>query len=134
MRGLLMKVMTKIGLAPAAALLLSACVPVEPEVGVGVNVGPEPDCPYGYYDFAPYHCAPYGYYGPEWFLDGAFIGVGPWFHGPHDFRGYVDNRFDVRNGYNGALPMRGEARMMHPGFQFHGNEFHDGGGHIMMRR
>jgi len=42
-------------------------------------------CPYGYYDFAPYSCAPYGYYGPEWFSGGVFIGAGPWFHGPHDF-------------------------------------------------
>jgi len=27
---------------------------------VSINVGVEPACPYGYYDFAPYHCAPYG--------------------------------------------------------------------------
>jgi hypothetical protein len=129
-----MKIVAKTGLVAVVSLLLAACVPVEPDVGVGMDVGPAPDCPYGYYDFAPYHCAPYGYYGPEWFVDGAFIGVGPWFRGPHDFRGYVDNRFDVRNGFRGALPMRGEAPIAHPGFQFHGNEFHDGGGHIMMRR
>jgi hypothetical protein len=24
----------------------------------------------------------------------VFIGAGPWFHGPHDFHGHVDNRFD----------------------------------------
>jgi len=28
-----------------------------------VNIGVAPDCPYGYYDVAPYDCAPYGYYG-----------------------------------------------------------------------
>lgn len=26
-----------------------------------VDVGAEPECPYGYYDYAPYTCAPYGY-------------------------------------------------------------------------
>jgi len=29
----------------------------------------------------PYACAPYGYYGPEWFSGGIFIGAGPWYHG-----------------------------------------------------
>jgi len=51
-------------------------------IGVGpVYVGPPPVCPYGYYDYYPYACAPYGYYGPEWFANGVFIGAGPWFHG-----------------------------------------------------
>ena len=52
-----------------------------------MNVGPEPVCPYGYFDYAPYNCAPYGYYGPTWFANGIFIGAGPWFHGPHGFHG-----------------------------------------------
>ena len=57
-------------------------------VGVGVApaygpayVGPAPVCAYGYYDYYPYACAPYGYYGPNWFSGGVFIGAGPWFHG-----------------------------------------------------
>jgi hypothetical protein len=70
----------------------------------------EPACPYGYYDAYPYSCAPYGYYGPEWFIGGAFVGAGPWFHGPRDFHGHVDNRFDVRQGYRGPLPAPGERR------------------------
>ena len=50
-------------------------------VGVGVGVGPEyvgpaPACAYGYYGYAPYACAPYGYYGPDYFVGGAFIGRG----------------------------------------------------------
>ena len=49
---------------------------------VSVNIGVAPVCPYGYFDFAPYDCAPYGYYGPDWFVGGVFIGAGPWFHGP----------------------------------------------------
>ena len=30
---------------------------------ISVNIGVEPVCPYGYFDYAPYDCAPYGYYG-----------------------------------------------------------------------
>src|SRR5713226_88970 len=52
-------------------------------IGVGgpVYYGPAPVCSYGYYDYYPYACAPYGYYGPDWFADGVFIGAGPWFQG-----------------------------------------------------
>ena len=104
----------------AAALI----VPRSAAAQVSINIGPEPVCPYGYYDFAPYNCAPYGYYGPEWFTDGVFIGAGPWFHGSHDFRGHVDNRFDPRHGYVGPHPERGERAFNH----FHGNEMRDGRG------
>src|SRR5271170_858129 len=78
------------------------------QVGVGVEIGAPPVCPYGYYDVAPYNCAPYGYYGPEWFSGGVFIGVGPWFHGPDRFMGHVNNRFHPDHGYKGPLPARGE--------------------------
>src|ERR1700741_5321526 len=44
-------------------------------------VGPEPVCTYGYYPYYPYACAPYGYWGPDYFSGGIFIGAGPWFHG-----------------------------------------------------
>ena len=43
---------------------------------VNINIGVAPDCPYGYYDVAPYSCAPAGYYGPEWFTGGVFVGAG----------------------------------------------------------
>ncbi len=99
--------------------------PAQIGVGIGVNIGPEPYCPYGYFDYAPYDCAPYGYYGPDWFLNGVFIGAGPWFHGPHGFYGHVDNRYDPHHGYHGPLPERGE----HPFNGFHGNEARDGNGH-----
>src|ERR1700729_2469585 len=78
------------------------------EAQVSVEVGVAPDCPYGYYDVAPYNCAPAGYYGPEWFSGGIFIGAGPWFHGPANFHGYVDNRFHPEHGYNGPFPNRGD--------------------------
>jgi hypothetical protein len=47
-------------------------------VGVGsVDNGP-PTCQYGYYDYSPYSCVDYGYYSPDYFYNGVFIGVGPW--------------------------------------------------------
>ena len=58
--------------------------PVVFGVGVGpVYVGAPPVCAYGYYPYYPYACAPYGYYGPDWFVGGVFIGAGPWIHGWH---------------------------------------------------
>jgi len=60
------------------------------QVAVGIGVGPAvvaapyaygpPVCSWGYYSYYPYDCAPYGYYGPDWFLSGVFIGAGPWYH------------------------------------------------------
>jgi hypothetical protein len=93
---------------------------------VSINIGTPPLCPYGYFDYAPYACAPYGYYGPDWFTGGVFIGAGPWFHGPHGFYGHVDNRFDPHYGYHGPLPDRGEHAFSH----FHANEARDGRGHV----
>src|ERR1700688_4266454 len=62
-------------------------------VGIGVGpvygaVGPAPACAYGYYSYYPYACAPYGYYGPDYFAGGVFIGAGPWFHGGYYGRGF----------------------------------------------
>jgi hypothetical protein len=103
---------------------------------VSVNIGVAPDCPYGYYDVPPYTCAPYGYYGPEWFVDGAFVGAGPWFHGPDHFRGHVDNHFRADHGYKGHMPAVGErpepGRRMDAA-HFHGNEMRDGHGHVAKR-
>ncbi len=101
---------------------------------VALDVGMAPDCPYGYYEAAPNACAPHGYYGPEWFTRGAFVGAGSWFHGSRDFHGQVDSRLNVENGYKGKLPQRGEKA--DPSYQlgksndFKGNETRDGRGHI----
>jgi len=100
---------------------------------VAVSVGVEPACPYGYYDAAPYGCAPAGYYGPEWFTGGAFIGVGPWFHGGDDFRGHVNNRFHPEHGYKGPMQKAGEkadeSKRVNAS-HFKGNEERDGRGHV----
>jgi hypothetical protein len=120
-------------LAAVAAIGLTATAP-KAEAQVGIEVGVAPECPYGYYDVAPYACAPAGYYGPEWFNDGVFIGVGPWFHGDANFRGHVDNRFHPDHGYKGAMPQRGEKAeegKRVDSAHFKGNEVRDGRGHAV---
>jgi hypothetical protein len=119
-------------LAGVAAIGLTVTAP-KAEAKVSVNVGVAPECPYGYYDVAPYNCAPSGYYGPEWFSGGVFIGAGPWFHGPDHFRGHVDNHFHPEHGYKSPLPQRGERREQAKAVDsahFHGNEMRDGRGHV----
>lgn len=117
-------------IAVLAAICLFVMVPqAVADVGVNVQLGAAPDCPYGYYPDAPYHCAPYGYYGPEWFNDGVFIGVGPWYHGDEHWRGHVDRRFDEHE-YHGEYPRRGEHREHDVNRMegFRGNEMRDGHG------
>jgi hypothetical protein len=63
-------------LAAVAGICLTAATP-RTEAQISINIGPAPVCPYGYYEAPPYHCAPYGYYGPEWFTGRVFIGAGP---------------------------------------------------------
>jgi hypothetical protein len=46
--------------ALVAILLLTPASRASAQVGVAVNIGPAPVCPYGYFDYAPYSCAPYG--------------------------------------------------------------------------
>src|SRR5580700_10237639 len=94
-------------LAAVAGSCFTVAVP-SAEAQVSINVGVAPQCPYGYYDVAPYSCAPSGYYGPEWFTGDVFVGAGPWFHGASNFQGHVDNRFHPANGYKGAMPKVGE--------------------------
>jgi hypothetical protein len=108
----------------AFAIALFCCAPSAP-AQISINFGVEPVCPYGYFDYAPYQCAPYGYYGPDWFVNGVFVGAGHWFRGPAHFYGHVDNRFDPRHGYHGPFPERGAEPFNH----FHGNEARDGHGH-----
>jgi hypothetical protein len=104
-------------LAFVGVLMLTASHANAQRVAIGIGVGgpgyygPAPICDYGYYNYYPYACAPYGYYGPEWFNGGFFIGAGPWFGGFRGgFRGREDFRFrgrdfdrgrDIRGGFNG---------------------------------
>ena len=117
----------------------SAHAQVRVGVGVGpVYVGPEPVCAYGYYPYYPYACAPYGYWGPNYFVGGVFIGVGPWYRehwGPHYYGpgyygrpgyayrpGYV-YRGTPAHGYVGG----GYHGYVHAEGGFHGGGFHGGG-------
>jgi len=131
--------------------LLGLCLLVAPHakaasigVAIGVGpayVGPAPVCPYGYYDYYPYACAPYGYYGPSWFVGGVFIGAGPWFHGFHGRPGFY-----AGGGNYGRIPavpahpaFRGGVNRGYVGGHFNGgsvhgsargggDNFHSGGG------
>jgi hypothetical protein len=119
-------------LTAVAGLCFTASVSKAP-AQISVEIGAAPECPYGYYEAAPYGCAPYGYYGPDWFTGGVFVGAGPWFHGNANFRGHVDNHYSPEHGYKGAMPERGEkASSEHANSpkEFKGNEMRDGRGHV----
>lgn len=72
------------------ALLFLLAIPAaysQAQVSIGVQIGPSyglynppPVCAWGYYPYYPFDCAPYGYWAPDWFVDGVFIGAGPWYH------------------------------------------------------
>jgi hypothetical protein len=124
-------------LATVAGSLMMVAAP-KASAQIAIEVGPAPECPYGYYDAAPYECAPYGYYGSEWFNGGVFLGAGPWFHGRDDFRGHVNNRFHPDHGYTGPRPGRGEraepSRRLDKVPHFKGNEMRDGRGHAVGKK
>lgn len=96
-------------------------------IGVGpvaVGIGPAPVCAYGYYPYAPYACAPYGFWGPDYFVNGVFIGAGPWFHG------FPGRRFVDRDDFHGRRFDRDQGRDFRGGERFRdnvrGGEFHGG--------
>lgn len=137
-------------LAVLAVVLMMPLAHSQAQVSVGIGFGPgyvagPPVCEYGYYNYYPYACAPYGYYGPNWFVDGFFIGAGPWYHWGHPAgfwnRGYYSRGFYGRPGfgYRGGAYAHGYARGyaggVHTENTFHGgggfrggNSFHRGGG------
>jgi hypothetical protein len=87
------------------------------QVSIGVQIGPTygiynapPVCEYGFYPTYPFGCAPYGYYGPEWFASGIFIGAGPWYNFYYTHSGFY-RPFYVSRGFG-----------FHRGFE----RFHDG--------
>jgi hypothetical protein len=132
-----MRALTFAMLAAVAGIGFTASAP-RAEAQVAIDIGVAPQCPYGYYDTAPYGCAAYGYYGPQWFTGGVFIGAGPWFHGNANFQGRVNNRFHPEHGYKGPLPERGEraepSKRLDKVSHFKGNEMRDGRGHANGKR
>jgi hypothetical protein len=121
------------------------------QVSVGIGVGPAivgepvgygpPVCEWGYYGYYPYECAPYGYYGPQWFMGGLFIGSGPWYHNGwygggwgrgYGYRGGYGNRggYGYRGGWGGGHPGGGyRGGYANPGRGFNGGSY-GGGGHV----
>ena len=126
---------TRCLLTAGAALLAIASFTPTSSAQIGIVIGrprtqvivEQPACQYGYYDYEPYECAPYGFYGPEFFYGGIFLGVGPWENygyghgwGEHRFEG---NRYGYRNDnrYRGHEGNRGGNRG--------GNQNHNHGNH-----
>ena len=68
-----------------------------------VDIGVQPVCSYGYYGYAPYACAPMGYYGPGYLYNGIFLGMGPW-GGWGYSHGWGGHRFNGEGGgsYHGG--------------------------------
>ena len=93
----------------AAALLAPLALVPRATAQVTINIGAPPVCSYGYYDYAPYACSPSGYYGPGYFYNGIFLGIGPWenwgYHhgwGSHRFHGSGGGHYNPGHGYSGG--------------------------------
>ncbi len=114
-----------------ALLVVPFTMKADAQISVGVGIGPvmvappmeygPPVCEYGYYAYYPYSCSPYGYYGPDWFAGGIFIGAGPWYrrgwgHGWGYRGGYGYAGYGYRGGYGGE----------HHGYGYRGG--YNGGG------
>lgn len=113
-----------VGLAAAAP----AQVAVRVGIGPGYVAGP-PVCAYGYYSYYPYSCAPYGYYGPEYFVSGVFIGAGPWYHGYYGPRYYGRSYYYGHRYYGGrGYGYRGWDHGYRGGFRggYNGHGYHGG--------
>lgn len=89
----------------AAALLIALAFVPKSDAQVSINIGVPPVCAYGYYDYAPYACAPMGFYGPGYFYNGIFLGVGPWHYWGYR-HGWGNHRF-YRAGGGRYVPGRG---------------------------
>lgn len=95
--------------------------PARAQIVIGIGIGPvvaypapvyvaaPPTCEWGYYGYYPYACAPYGYYGADWFMRGIFIGAGPWFRGGYGHPwgwgwGHIGYYGYSRFGFGGGYP------------------------------
>lgn len=141
------------------AILAVPAIYANAQVAIGVQIGPDygyynapPVCDYGYYPYYPFACAPYGYWGPQWFVSGVFIGAGPWdhfyfrhpdlyerwgfrhFHGEafdHDgFRGFRDRDDRFRGNFRGNPGFRGGEAFRGGDRGFHGGQAFRGGGGV----
>lgn len=135
----------KVLLATAAVCTSLAFIPTaKAQISVGIDIGgPPPVCQWGYYDYSPYGCAPSGYYGPGYFYNGIFLGVGPWSNwgyahgwGGHRFSNAGGGRY-VPGNRGGGGEARGGGGNARGGGGGHaaaaprggGGNAHGGGGH-----
>src|ERR1019366_8828598 len=65
-------------LVSTTALLVGLALAPAAHAQISISIGVQPVCSYGYYGYAPYACAPMGYYGSGYFYNGIFLGMGPW--------------------------------------------------------
>jgi len=98
-----------------AILFASPVVVPAASAQVVISVNP-PVCVYGYYEYEPYGCAPMGFYGPGYFFNGIFLGVGPWSNwgynhgwGGHRFSGGGGGRYVAGHRDGGARPSAGRG-------------------------
>ena len=117
-------------LLSTTALLAGLALAPAANAQIMVGVGIQPDCSYGYYDYAPYACAPMGFYGPGYFYNGIFLGMGPWANwgyghgwGGHRFGGAGGGSY--RGGGGGYRGGGGAAR----GGGYRGGGYRGGGSH-----
>jgi hypothetical protein len=82
--------------AMSAQVVVAGHAPYVAAVAGPAVIAGESACQWGYYSYYPYTCAPYGYYGANWFVGGVFVGVGPWYGG----RGFY-GRAAFRSGLRG---------------------------------
>jgi len=81
----------------SATVLASVALPLAAKAQLVINLGVQPACSYGYYDYAPYSCAPRGFYGSGYFYNGIFLGVGPWSSWGYS-HGWGEHRFHDSGG------------------------------------
>ncbi|MGP8271429.1 MAG: hypothetical protein ACLQLH_15285 [Terracidiphilus sp.] len=119
------------------ALLAGLILAPAAKAQVAVEIGVPPVCPYGYYETPPYACAPVGFYGPGFFYNGIFLGVGPWAGwgyahgwGEHRFIDAGGGRYHGRGGYeaNHGHWAHGDHHDDHHG-DHHGDHHEGHGGH-----
>lgn len=116
-----------------AALLAGLALAPAANAQISINIGVQPVCSYGYYGYAPYACAPMGYYGSGYFYNGIFVGMGPWSGwgyehgwGGHRFSGDGGGRF---HGGIGHVAYNGHGGGGQPGRNQGGARVNGGGGH-----
>jgi hypothetical protein len=112
-------------LVSTTALLVGLALAPAAHPQISISIGVQPVCSYGYYGYAPYACAPMGYYGAGYFYNGIFLGMGPW-GGWGYSHGWGSHRFVSEGGgsYHGGpgrVSYRTSGGQARGGGQYRGN-------------